>query len=235
MDIHKPKPVHNLREFLSEIMIIVIGVLITLAGEQSVEWLHWREKAHQAEVQMHADADSVFNGMVQRLEIQACQDRRLVLIRDRLIASGPIWTPMAPFYTSGPPAGSVYAHPMVSWPTTAWVNAVASTAATHLSDERLLRYSRIFAAAQRISDDQTTEHEQSSQLNVLGSPLVLTPDQRGELLRLVEGERARNRLIAYEANNSLRDFKALGWNLEAMRAYARKSLAYTTCMANGLV
>ncbi|HEY3813753.1 MAG TPA: hypothetical protein VGL66_11055 [Caulobacteraceae bacterium] len=40
MDIHKPKPVHGWREFLSEIGIIVLGVLIALALDQTVEWLH---------------------------------------------------------------------------------------------------------------------------------------------------------------------------------------------------
>jgi hypothetical protein len=33
VDIYKPKPVHNWREFLNEISVIVIGVLIALAGE----------------------------------------------------------------------------------------------------------------------------------------------------------------------------------------------------------
>ena len=44
MDIHKPKPVHSLREFLSEILVIVIGITIALGGEQAVEWLHWRHE-----------------------------------------------------------------------------------------------------------------------------------------------------------------------------------------------
>lgn len=37
MDIHKPKPIHNWREFLSEIGVIVLGVLIALGAEQSIE------------------------------------------------------------------------------------------------------------------------------------------------------------------------------------------------------
>jgi hypothetical protein len=37
MDIHKPKPIHNFREFLSEIGVIVCGVLIALILEQAVE------------------------------------------------------------------------------------------------------------------------------------------------------------------------------------------------------
>jgi len=51
MDIHKPKPVHSWREFLSEIAVIVCGILIALAGEQVVEAFHWR---HEVEAQREA-------------------------------------------------------------------------------------------------------------------------------------------------------------------------------------
>ena len=42
MDVHKPKPIHGWRDLVKEIGVIVIGVAIALAGEQGVEWLHWR-------------------------------------------------------------------------------------------------------------------------------------------------------------------------------------------------
>jgi hypothetical protein len=168
------------------------------------------------------------------LEIQRCQDRRLVLMRDRLLASGVNWTAMAPFYTSGPPAGSTYAHPMRPWPTVSWSNAVASTAATHLPDEEQNHYAEIFAAATREADDQAAEHESSSELNVLGLPLTLTPDQKVTFLRLIEAERARNRLMAYEARNTLHQFTALGMDVEQARIAARKELSYLTCVANHL-
>ena len=37
MDVHKPKPIRNWREFLKEYAIIVIGVLTALAAEQAAE------------------------------------------------------------------------------------------------------------------------------------------------------------------------------------------------------
>src|SRR5579864_8492117 len=40
MDIHKPKPWRGVREFLKEYVIIVVGVLTALAGEQLVETIH---------------------------------------------------------------------------------------------------------------------------------------------------------------------------------------------------
>ena len=48
MDIHKPKPWHSAREFLKEYLIIVVGVLTALAGEQVVETIHRHEEVEQA-------------------------------------------------------------------------------------------------------------------------------------------------------------------------------------------
>ena len=48
MEIHKPKPVHNWRELLTEIGVVVIGVCIALAAEQTVEWLRWRSHVAEA-------------------------------------------------------------------------------------------------------------------------------------------------------------------------------------------
>ncbi|MDE2357615.1 MAG: hypothetical protein KGL69_12770 [Alphaproteobacteria bacterium] len=52
MDIHKPKPVHSLREFLSEIAVVVCGILIALSLEQALEvWrTHERIAAGEASV-----------------------------------------------------------------------------------------------------------------------------------------------------------------------------------------
>lgn len=40
METHKPKPWRGPGEFFREILIIVVGVLIALSGEQAVEWMH---------------------------------------------------------------------------------------------------------------------------------------------------------------------------------------------------
>src|SRR5580704_11219366 len=48
MEIHKPKPIHNWREFLTEIGVVVLGVCIALAAEQAVEAIHWHNKVVEA-------------------------------------------------------------------------------------------------------------------------------------------------------------------------------------------
>jgi len=77
MEVHKPKPVHSWREFLSEIGIIVIGVTIALAGEQAVEAIHWR---HVVEAQREAMDESItehLGAVKARAALQPCVDARL--------------------------------------------------------------------------------------------------------------------------------------------------------------
>ena len=70
---------------------------------------------------------------------------------------------------------------------------------------------------------------------MLGSSLTLTPDQKVSFLRIIAAERARNRVMAYEADNTLPYFGALGMDLAKARVTAREnSLAYQTCVANHL-
>lgn len=77
MHFHLPKPMHGWREFLGEVGIIVVGVLIALAGEQLVEDWHndSRAKASIAAV----DAELAINAGVfeERTLQQSCEVRRL--------------------------------------------------------------------------------------------------------------------------------------------------------------
>jgi len=55
MEIHKPKPIHNWREFLKELGTNALGVAIALAAEQTVEWLHWQDEVKAARASIRAE------------------------------------------------------------------------------------------------------------------------------------------------------------------------------------
>lgn len=76
MEIHKPKPIHNWREFLKEIGVIVIGVSIALAGEQAVE--HWREHSQYMESRdaMRTELANNLAILSKRSAISTCSQRR---------------------------------------------------------------------------------------------------------------------------------------------------------------
>ena len=55
MDIHKPHAPHSLGEFAREIATIVTGILIALALEQGIAWLHERNVAAEARASIRAE------------------------------------------------------------------------------------------------------------------------------------------------------------------------------------
>ena len=77
MEIHKPKPVHNWRELLTEIGVVVIGVCIALAAEQAVEWVHWRNQVTEARQAIASEMAGNLTSAIARLGTQACVESRL--------------------------------------------------------------------------------------------------------------------------------------------------------------
>jgi len=59
MEIHKPKPVHNWREFFSEISVVVLGIAIALAGEQIVEAVHRNLEVSALRLDLHTESQQI--------------------------------------------------------------------------------------------------------------------------------------------------------------------------------
>jgi len=77
MDIHKPKPWHNWREFLKELGTIALGVGVALAAEQTVEWLHWREQVAEAREAIASETTQNIAGSIRRMRTVQCTENRL--------------------------------------------------------------------------------------------------------------------------------------------------------------
>ena len=98
MEIHKPKPVHNWRELLTEIGVVVIGVCIALSAEQTVEALHNHARAAEARANIRAEIAQNLGFMNRREATETCIAKRLdevnVLISataDGKLPQGPLW------------------------------------------------------------------------------------------------------------------------------------------------
>lgn len=58
MHIHRPKPLHGGREVLLEIGIIVVGIVIAVGLEQTVEFFHHRDQREQLETALQRDGQA---------------------------------------------------------------------------------------------------------------------------------------------------------------------------------
>jgi hypothetical protein len=91
LEIHKPKPWHGFREFLKEYLIIVVGVLTALGGEQVVERWHWGRVVGEAREAVTQDLIRNVRWVSEREAQSACiasELRRLSAVIDRASATG---------------------------------------------------------------------------------------------------------------------------------------------------
>ena len=90
MHFHLPKPLHGWREFVGEVGIIVVGVLIALAAEQVVEQLSWDKKVGLGRVAMRIElAQDDGPQAYARLLIGRCLDSEIERIHDSAVIGSP--------------------------------------------------------------------------------------------------------------------------------------------------
>jgi hypothetical protein len=138
MEIHKPKPTHNLREFLSEVAVVVLGIVIALAGEQLVQSLEWRHRMRLADEQMRQevagdDGPQVF----ERIALSPCVNDALNAIRSSVEQAAPrsaVLEAVDRFWT-----------PRHTWDSVAFQAATSSGVLARASVERVDALSRFYA------------------------------------------------------------------------------------------
>ena len=84
MPVYLPTPIKGWRVFSGEVGIIVLGVLLALAAEQAVGWLHGRIVAANTRA---ATADELNDGLASimlRRQAEGCIDHRLNELRSIL-------------------------------------------------------------------------------------------------------------------------------------------------------
>src|ERR1700760_1375539 len=125
MDIHKPKPIHSWREFLKEVGIIVLGVLIALGGEQTVETLSWSGRVREGEAQMRKEI-AVDDGpqAYQRLAQSPCIAAQLNDLEKDLLEERDLRQPFR--------ARALTAPTFFTWDSDAYRQAMASSTIAHM-------------------------------------------------------------------------------------------------------
>jgi hypothetical protein len=192
MDIHKSKPWHGLREFLKEYVIIVVGVLTALAGEQLVETVHWSHKVDKAEVSLRDELAENVSFAAEQQALSGCGNRYVDLLEAAIVKNRP--DVIAALYRGGAPSRG---H---SWRSETWAAALDAQIPDHLSPERLRAYSRAFRLVNSESSYQAQFFDLYGQswagrIGHLDNPVVAT-----ELLKVVDririNERARFSITA---------------------------------------
>ena len=159
MHIHKPKAVHGLQEFLSEISIIVVGIVIALSGEQAVEWLHWRGVVAETRTALNHELAGDLGVVQTRIDQAPCIAQRLSELKAafRLHADG------QPLALTGPVGQPQFPHIR----TTVWETAIADQSASHMPLDVKLRYAGLYESLYWLREKSAQETEAWSHLTEL--------------------------------------------------------------------
>jgi len=162
VEFHKPKPVHNWRELLSEIGVIVIGVCIALAAEQAVEWLHWQGEVKAARQALAGEISANGGYFARRIAIAPCMHKQFMEAQAILVALE-AGKPVPAFTVFRPGGGSLLVDGE-------WQSQRASQTLTHFPREELATMSRYYAQLPELAYWVRSEMEIWAQLGVLKNP-----------------------------------------------------------------
>ena len=207
MHFHLPKPLHGWREFVGEVAIIVLGVLIALGAEQTVQSLEWREKVHAAQSDMDNEL-SAGDGpeAYTRLAMHDCIAAGLASLRAS-VESGDrsasrklidqVWLPSR------------------TWDSLAREGATAADIAAHMEHQRMLQYRiayEMIPDMQRLSEKELTDVGHLRALPATGGPLA--SGERLSEIDAVEALKLDNDTFARESRFLLARLKVMGLALD---------------------
>jgi hypothetical protein len=196
MDIHKPKAVHNWRELLKEIGIIVIGVLIALGAEQAVDTIHWMR-------QVDAGEDVLKGAFVEKAKNAALRDVQSDCIARRLAFLSAVLQ-RASEDGRLPPIGAIGHPPYTPWSIGSWDGLVASQTISHLPRQKTIDYSIISQRTIFLSGLSDREEAQWTLLGTMSGPGRRLSDAEAEQLRIVLAEAADSNALMQRTADGLR-------------------------------
>lgn len=160
MHFHLPKPLHGWREFVGEVAIIVLGVLIALAAEQFVETWHWRGQVGDGREALRADLTTILANAGERQGEDGCIRSRLLLLRNELDANP----------DRLPAMGHIGSPPARPWYPASWDSLVASDVSTHMPRDQMLAFANIAGQGRTVEEAEKGEMQDWATLYTMVGP-----------------------------------------------------------------
>jgi hypothetical protein len=203
MEIHKPKPIHNWRELMTEIGVIVIGILIALGLEQAVESWHTSEQTELARRAVDTEVRFNLAKANREQDMRACMGRQLAALSDAIGTNDQ--REVRRLLTTG---GFVGPFP---WTHAAWQAAVDSGAADRFEPGRRRRYWLLYGtvnASDRAQDQYWDAYNQLRSIaqSGLSQSAQASGTELAQLARMMAAEEQKLSATALLRTNAKRLF-----------------------------
>ena len=177
------------RAFWSEIVIVVLGVAIALAANESVQDWNWRNKVKDAEVRLRYDINWAFLWEAEKYVSVPCVDAQLAAMSRNVLESGDTLKPQ-PIITQNNGLQSVLRLPNRPYRFPTWDALVADGTATHFTPQRQAFLSGVRHDQALSSESMAEIRRLRGRLMAMREPLALDPAVRADLLTSINELRA---------------------------------------------
>jgi hypothetical protein len=212
---HKRHGLRGRREFLKEVGIIVLGVLIALGAEQAAIAVQEARKAAHAEMLVRDEFALNVAFARERLAATPCMLSRLDELRQVLLKTSD--------RTALPDLGEIGTVPERPFEWEAWEAMVSSGLVDHLADQRRWSYQHIYLnGGANDAHQQEEQRDWAALYSLSGASRFIDTRTREQLLQVIEQARNIARFMKVVAQHML-DF-ARPLNLPAARTGHRMDL-----------
>ena len=189
MHFHLPKPIHGWREFLGEVGIIVVGVLIALGFEAIVDDRNWSAKVSEARTQLRREVALNLALLDDRISQQTCVTKRieeLAVIITKGSQSGRLG-----------PLGAIEGPGGYTFPVSVWESQMAAQTIAHFPATETAAISRAYRFIGSARDYSKAEHEAWMTLSTIAGPgRPLDSASASRLIEALEVARRSNSAMA---------------------------------------
>jgi len=218
MDIHKPKPIRNWREFIKEIGVIVLSIMIAISLEQTVEYFHWQKEVEIGRRAIVAEMTANNRFYARRIAIAPCLDK-MIGEAQAIVDGLEKKSKAAPFTVFHLGQGTALSE-------SEWQSERSSQVLTHFPRADLALMSRYYATVALTGGWMIEENDAWAELSVLQNPPAgLSPDGIARLrISLARAKQTAYRFLI----NSRRQLR-IGDQLGMARATAQPIQVHGFC------
>jgi hypothetical protein len=200
------------REFLTEVGIVVLGVLIALAADQWVQSYRNQQDERYTEAALKAELYEAARFAAERLILEKCLSDRLAQVSAKLDGVRGQWSadrlvPSAAGLNRALPV--VYRTPKRPWVTDAWQVAVSSATLQYLPKDRVRSYSKLYNFIANLRQTNEQEYASAARLGPLAVDRILNSQQVYDAQVTLSELDAMNTRIVINADQFLNGLKAM--------------------------
>jgi hypothetical protein len=194
MHFHLPKPLHGWRQFVGEVGIIVLGVLIALSAEQLVESWNTHLRVEEGRQRLRVELGHAFEVAEERSAVRPCIDEQLTKIEDAVLRAGSVMKPLPVYREMRPPYVALVLLTPASriLPESDLQAFIAQGLSAHLPTHERQWLPALYAALMRAGALNADELAAAGDLTALSKPLPMDAQVRAGFIREIEQERVRN-------------------------------------------